>query len=354
MVFRFTLFVLLFCNYLLNAQTSFKVLHYSETSGYDHNTRQNSLAMFQALGQTHNFVVDNDISGAAFDSLSNLQQYAVVIFSNTSGDNILNATQRSNFETYMNNGGGFVGIHAASDTYRHSSANGSSTGTWDWYAEMLGASVQQNPNHVAGTPSYTLSKIGTHVTTDSLPNPWVKNEEYYYWENGYFDNNSNIAVLEVEETVGPNSQVNSYDSIRPMSWYKNLSGGGRSFYTALGHANSNFTTDMLFRAHLRDAVLWAANQTTAIPKINELLEATVYQRHQQELYVNMQAIGTGQVTISVVDLLGRTWATKNGEKTSTTFEQTISTADLPQGIYVVAIQFKDCMISRKVLVQKNS
>ena len=48
----------------------------------------------------------------------------------------------------MNNGGGYLGIHAASDTYRHSTANGSSTGTWDWYAEMAGASVQEGPNRL--------------------------------------------------------------------------------------------------------------------------------------------------------------------------------------------------------------
>lgn len=239
------------------AQPAFKILHYTETSGFDHGTRQNSLAMFQALGAVNNFTVDDDSNGSLFDSLANLEQYAVVVFSNTSGDAILDSTQRANFEHYMNNGGSYVGIHAASDTYRHSTANGSNKGAWDWYAEMLGASVQQNPNHVQGTPQYDMHKIGTHPTTDSLPDPWTKNEEYYYWENGYYSSD-NIPVLEVEETVGPNGLVNNYDSERPMSWYKILPGGGRSFYTALGHSNSNFTGDQEFMNHIRDAVLWAA------------------------------------------------------------------------------------------------
>jgi type 1 glutamine amidotransferase len=240
------------------AQAVFKILHYTETSGYDHNTRQVSLSMFQNLGLSHGFAVDDDSDGSSFDSLSTLQQYAVVVFCNTSGDNILTASQRANFESYINGGGSYVGIHAASDTYRHSTADGSNTGAWDWYAELLGASVQQYPYyHVIGTPLYELSKIGTHPSTDSLPDPWAKNEEYYYWENGYY-NADNVAVLEVEETIGPNGQVNSYDSIRPMSWYRHLPGGGRSFYTALGHASSNYTSDQYFISHVRDAVLWAA------------------------------------------------------------------------------------------------
>ncbi len=239
------------------SQAVFKVLHYTETSGYDHNTRVNSLAMLQSLGASNGFTVDNDTDGSSFDSLSNLQQYAVVVFSNTSGNNILDSAQRANFEAYINGGGSYVGIHAASDTYRHSTANGGNTGTWDWYAEMAGASVQTNPNHVSGTPLYEMSKIGTHPATDSLPDPWAKNEEYYYWQGGYY-NAGNIPVLEVEETIGPNGQVNSYDSARPMSWYKYLPGGGRSFYTALGHSNSNYTSDQNFIRHIRDAVLWAA------------------------------------------------------------------------------------------------
>jgi len=192
--------------------------------------------------------------------LANLNQFAVVIFSNTSGNNILTAAQRANFEAYINSGGSYLGIHAASDTYRHSSANGGLTGTWDWYSELVGASVQTAPNHVTGTPNYDMTKIGTHPTTENIPNPWSKNEEYYYWLNGYY-NTSNNVVLEVEETVGPNGNVNNYDAARPTAWTRDLTGGGRMFYTSLGHANSNYTSDQDFQDLIRDAIIWTADQT---------------------------------------------------------------------------------------------
>ncbi len=179
------------------------VLHYTETSGFDHGTRDISLAMFQAIAGEHGFSITSDNDGASFSSLATLQQFDAIVFSNTSGDALLDVDQRTNFEAYIAGGGSVLGIHAATDTYRHSTANGTNIGTWDFYAELMGGSVQQNPNHVNGTPLYDMSHIGTHPSTSNLPDPWSKNEEYYYWESGYY-REDNIPVLEVEETVGPN------------------------------------------------------------------------------------------------------------------------------------------------------
>ncbi len=253
---------------IISAQPLFRVLHYSETSGFDHNTRQNSLAMLQSMGGKYNFLVDDDQSGDAFNTLTGLSEYAVVIFANTSGDAILDSLQRANFEDYMAQGGAFLGIHAASDTYRHSTANGTNTGAWNWYARMLGASVQNNPNHVSGTPTYSMSVTGFHETTENVPSPWVKAEEYYYWGNGYY-NTKNVPLLKVQQTVGPNGQANPYDSIRPMSWYRVLPDSGTVFYTALGHANSNYTSDTAFYNHIRDAILWIAGRSTLSAIANE-------------------------------------------------------------------------------------
>ena len=241
------------------------ILHFTETSGFDHGTRDVSLAMFQAIASEHGFNVVSDNDGMTFSDLALLQQFDAIIFSNTSGATLFDADQRANFEAYIATGGSVMGIHAASDTYRHSTANGNNTGAWDFYAELVGASVQENPNHVDGTPLYDLSHLGAHASTANLPDPWSKNEEYYYWEGGYY-REDNIPVLEVEETVGPNGEVNSYDAPRPMSWYRELPEGGRVFYTALGHAGSNFTDDVLFQQHIEDALLWLLDPSNMLPE----------------------------------------------------------------------------------------
>lgn len=248
---------------LSNGTSAQHVLHFTRTSGWDHQTRDVSFAMFQGIADELQVQVDNDATGEAFSDAATLDQYSAIVFSNTSGDAILNEQQRTNFEAWVANGGHVMGIHAASDTYRHSAANGGNTGTWDFYPEMLGASVQENPNHVDGTPTYTMQRVGAHPSTFNIPDQWEKAEEYYYWENGYFDE-FNTTVLVVEETEGPNGQVNSYDAPRPMSWYRVLPSGTKVFYTALGHAPSNFSSDILFRTHIKDALTWLLEGATGM------------------------------------------------------------------------------------------
>ncbi len=245
----------------VQAQTQ-RLLLYTETGGFDHNTRNAAETLFNQLGSTYQFSVVHDEDGSTFENLDTLKKYSLVVFCNTSGDNILSTTQQQNFEAYMNDGGAYLGIHAASDTYRHSTANGSNTGSWDWYAEMMGASVQNSPNHTANNFSGTMDHNGTHPSIMGLPNPWDKQEEYYYWENGYFKND-NTAVLSVRSTGSE-----SYDGVRPMSWYRESTPDGnpaRIFYTALGHNASNFTSDDDFIKHIEQATLWAGNFQISSP-----------------------------------------------------------------------------------------
>jgi len=333
------------------SQASFMILHYTETSGFDHNTRQNSLAMFQLLGAENDFTVDNDNDGTSFNSLATLQQYSVIVFSNTSGDNILDSIQMTNFQNYVNGGGSVLGIHAASDTYRHSTANGSNTGTWDWYAELLGASVQQNPNHVSGTPAYNMNLIGNHFSTANLPNPWNKNEEYYYWEGGYF-NGDNITVLEVEETVGPNGQVNSYDSARPMSWARELPAGGRVFYTALGHVASDYLNDQNFINHVRDGLRWAAGKNpTGLPQAGGNGITPVLRCENISLYIEFNSWEKGTALLVIYDLSGKI------VKSEITFlmdgsSNVIPLNDLHDGVYLVKLTSGGDSMIRKFMLAR--
>ena len=52
-------------------------------------------------------------------------------------------TQQAAFEDYVQAGGGYVGVHAASDTEY----------TWPWYGQLVGAYFQSHP---AGTPTATI------------------------------------------------------------------------------------------------------------------------------------------------------------------------------------------------------
>lgn len=213
--------------------------------------------MFNSWAAADNYTVTNDDNGNEFNSLANLQQYAVVVFSNTSGNSGLSSAQRANFEAYIAGGGSYLGIHAATDTYRHSSSNGNKTGTWDWYAEnVAGASVQESPNHTSSNHNNTMTKqVVNHPTLANVPASWNKTEEYYYWQNGYL-NSTFTELLRVGSTGG-----NSYDAPRRMAHCKDLNGGGRAFYTALGHSGNNFTGDQNFQNLIHDALTWCAGST---------------------------------------------------------------------------------------------
>lgn len=249
------------CKALLAEGDTFQVLHFTSTSGFNHGTANVSLTMFSSLGNDLGFTVTQDSNGSEFNSLANLHQYAVVVFSNTSGNNILNASQRANFEAYIESGGSYLGIHAASDTYRHSSANGGSTGTWDWYAEnVAGCSVQTSPNHTSQNHSNMMThSFEDHPVLDGIPDPWFKTEEYYYWENGYL-NSSFTTLLTVGQTGGQ-----TYDAARMTTHVKELAWGGRAFYTSLGHAGSNFSSDQHFVRLMENAVIWTADPSRLGP-----------------------------------------------------------------------------------------
>ncbi|CAN5180610.1 hypothetical protein BH23BAC1_BH23BAC1_34460 [soil metagenome] len=221
---------------------NFKILVYDETSGWAHNSRDAARVMFQELGVDHGFEVDFDRTGAAFNTLENLQNYAIVVFSNTSGNEILNRNQQENFEAYIKAGGNFLGIHAATDTYR--------TG-WDWYRDLVGGSVRENPNHTTQNHPGVLDVVGPeHPSTENVPDPWNRNEEWYYWKGGggyLFE--GNIDVLQVRATGNE-----EYDEARPISWFKEFD-GGRSFYTAMGHDISAYAEEHL-RNHILGAITW--------------------------------------------------------------------------------------------------
>lgn len=282
-----------------------QVLHFTATSGYDHGTRNVSLEMFQSICAGIGCTVHDDANGSTFNDPQQLALNDVVIFSNTSGNTILDIGQRANFEAWVNTGGHVLGLHAASDSYRHSTANGTNTGTWDFYAELIGASVQEGPNHVDGTPPYALWHIGTHASTANLPDPWVKYEEYYYWEGGYFGLDNQV-VLEVQETIGPNGQVNSYDAPRPVSWVRTLSTGTRVFYTALGHAQDNYTDDDLFRQHISDALIWVLEGSTDIHPLSTNTTVRIHPNPTSDQLIIAHNTATPGGTVHIVNAVGVT------------------------------------------------
>lgn len=225
------------------SSTSFQVLHFTKTSSFDHQTRNQSAQMFTEIGEAENFTIVNTQEQSAFDDLATLLNYEVIIFSNTTGNIPFTATQKMNLENYIVDGGSILGIHGASDMYRDAS--------YPFFTKLIGGSRRNAPAHTSDSFIGMMDVVGVHESTDSLPDPWRKQEEYYYWP----DTGLVAGIIEVLRVRRTGSE--SYNDARPISWYQYFPSGARTFYTALGHSGDDYTDSCNdFRQHLRDALCW--------------------------------------------------------------------------------------------------
>src|SRR5262245_36375277 len=91
-----------------------KVLIFSKTASYRHESIPVGIQAIRALGKQHNFTVDTTENSESFNEKT-LKNYNVIIFLNTTGE-VLNDAQQLEMNRWVQAGGGFVGVHAAADT----------------------------------------------------------------------------------------------------------------------------------------------------------------------------------------------------------------------------------------------
>jgi cytochrome c len=106
--------------------TPFRVLVFSRTLGFRHDSIPAGIAAIEGLGREHRFAVDASEDADVF-TRSNLSRYRVVVFLSTTGD-VLEGAQRDAFQGFVRRGGGIVGVHAAADALYD----------WPWYGRLLG------------------------------------------------------------------------------------------------------------------------------------------------------------------------------------------------------------------------
>ncbi len=91
-----------------------KILVFSKTVEFRHSSIEIGIEAITQLGLDNGFEV-LATEDAAYFVEDSLKQFSAVIFLNTTGD-ILNEVQQADFERYIQAGGGFVGVHSATDT----------------------------------------------------------------------------------------------------------------------------------------------------------------------------------------------------------------------------------------------
>jgi type 1 glutamine amidotransferase len=182
-------------------------------------------------------------------SPDNLKNYDAVLFLSTTGD--LPIPDPKGFLDWIKNGGAFIGIHAASDTFHH----------WPGYIEMLGGEFA---HHGAQVGVECLNEDPSNPATAHLGKTWTINQEEIYEFKNY-DPAKVHDLLILDKAPQPPHAPGHY----PVSWCKTFS-KGKIFYTSLGHREDIWDTDEKIRdrknpasvseayqAHILGGIKWA-------------------------------------------------------------------------------------------------
>ncbi len=202
-----------------------RVLVFSKTAGFRHDSIPAGLAALEQLAQQHQFTLVATEDAAQFSD-ENLRQFNAIIFLNTTGD-VLDDSQQLAMERFIQAGGGFVGIHAATDTEWQ--------GDWFWYRNLVGAVFKNHPSDPSNVQNATVQVVDkSHPATSSLPETFSLADEWYNFRDIYEFIN---VLTKVDEST---YQGGEHNHDHPISWYHDYD-GGRAFYTALGHTNETFS-----------------------------------------------------------------------------------------------------------------
>ncbi len=215
----------------------FRALVFSRTAGFRHSSIDEGIAAIRQLGADHDFQVDATEDATAFRA-GVLSQYDTVVFLSTTGD-VLNDAQQAAFEDYIGAGGGYAGIHAASDTEY----------TWPWYGKLVGGYFRNHPANQTATVR-TEADDHEHLPIAGLPASYSRLDEWYNFQSPEnpsvggggvdFSPRPAVHVLQnVDEASYDEEDDNATDDDHPVTWCQRYD-GGRSFYTAMGHVEDSF------------------------------------------------------------------------------------------------------------------
>jgi type 1 glutamine amidotransferase len=193
-----------------------RLLVYTRTTGYRHDSIPDGIAALRGL---EGFDTD-----ATEEFPADLTRYAAIVFLSTSGT-VLDEKGRDALREFMAGGGSWLGVHGASTTEYE----------WKWFEGLAGARFVKHPPMCTETVTV---EDGEHPATAHLGKTWRWTDEWYEFRP---DPRPRVRVLLSLEG-------------RPLAWCHSY-GGGRCFYTALGHPADAYR-DEAFAGHLRGAVEW--------------------------------------------------------------------------------------------------
>ena len=215
------------------------ILAFSKTMGYRHDSipfaRKAILDMATERGWSVTFTED-----ATFIDAGRLKGFDAVVFISTTGK-FLDSKQEKALVGFIHGGGGFVGIHAAADAEYD----------WPWYGKLVGAFFLAHP---AQQDAVVKIEDTTDPSTQHLPNPWSRKDEWYDYKT---DPRADVHVLASLDQSSYTGSKMAAD--HPIMWRHEFE-GGRSWYTGMGHTIESYS-DPLYLKMLAEGIEWACGSS---------------------------------------------------------------------------------------------
>ncbi len=191
---------------------------------------------------------------AATHNPQDLAKFEVVVWNNVSGD-VLTQEQRVAMKSWIELGGGWVGIHAS---------GGDPSYQWDWYVDtLIGAQFVGHTMDPQFQDASVLVSDPSEKVTGHLQSPWVvPNEEWYA-----FDKNPGKKGYEILLTLDEGSYITQgktffgqdrMEGEHPIAWRHQL-GQGRVIYSAIGHQGATYSIPE-FQQLIGNAISWASGE----------------------------------------------------------------------------------------------
>jgi type 1 glutamine amidotransferase len=228
------------------------VLVFDKINGFDHGPSVGAATRaIQSLGDQMGWSVAVTDQPGAFNA-ETLARFDAVVWNNVSGD-VLTLSQRKAFEDYINQGGGFLGIHGS---------GGDPLYLWDWYADtLLGARFIGHPSN----PQFQDARIAIEITgngvAEGLPDGWTMRDEWYSFGNNPRQNGARVVATLDESTYEPGESMGTnlrMGDDHPIAWTRCVN-QGRAMYTAIGHRPEvyHIPENLLL---LRNGLTWVAGE----------------------------------------------------------------------------------------------
>jgi type 1 glutamine amidotransferase len=256
-----------------------KVLFFTQSAGFEHScikrAKPDQLShaekVLVELGKQHNFDVTATKDGGVFTP-EQLARFDVIAFYTTGhleqpggkdGNPPMPKGGKDALLKFIESGKGFVGFHCATDTFGQHAHFGNGADA-DPYIKMVGGEFdghgKQQPAKIRAVTAPGFAPLKDAAKDFEL------HEEWYAFRNLAPD----MQVLLAQDTAGLAEEMYTKRKPYPMTWARKQ-GGGRVFYTSMGH-REDVWTNPLFQNVVLGGLAWAAGNVQAEVKPN-LMEA---------------------------------------------------------------------------------